>query len=280
MYSKSSTALAMISILSILIVLFIAISNVEDAPIRKPFPGVEAEQQINAGNDFDSGQTGQIGEDTGARSDEAADAEITVTKTPAGNLLQTLDNFSNKLNPENGSGQNQKSGTTEEAVAASSASTDKSNALLSRNITNEVLNKAGYRDFVVKPRPFDGMLFDRFDISMLSYLDIVDKKVIQLQDGNEVEVLWAYEFNFSDGAGAQEIYDFLKAKLKDELGVTVNETNQFGLSSFYVNFQEQQEHAFLVVKTRTNVYALSYPKAKDGNVSYFVLTSNLLSELL
>jgi hypothetical protein len=115
---------------------------------------------------------------------------------------------------------------------------------------------------------------------MLSYLDIVDKNVIQLLDGNEVQVLRVYEFNFSDSSSSQEIYDFLKAKIKDELGVTINESNQFGLSSFYVNFQEEKPDAFLVVKTRSNVYALSYPKDKDGKKTNFDLISRLLSELI
>ena len=115
---------------------------------------------------------------------------------------------------------------------------------------------------------------------MLSYLDIVEKKVVQLNDGNEIEALRVYEFNFSDSIGSQEIYDFLKAKIKDELGVTVNESNQFGLQSFYINFHEPKDQAFLVVKTRSNVYALSYPKATAGDKTYFELVSKLLTELI
>ncbi len=254
MHSKSSTALALISILSILIVLFIALSNVEDSPVRKPFPSAGADETEE-----------QEPVETVGAFDQDTSVEIVTAESKQENKLTDLVN--------NLVSDNIPDPTTDETDPAETE-------LLTRNISNELLDKAGYRDFIVKPRPFDGQLFGLFDLNMLSYLDIVDKKITRIIDGNEVPVLRVYEFNFTDDASTQEIYDFLRAKIKDELGVTINETNQFGLSSFYINFQVPKDQAFLVVKTRTNVYALSYPKAKDGDLTYFELTSKLLSELI
>ncbi len=246
----------MISILSILIVLFIAISNVEEAPIRKPFPSAEA----------DNSQTTE--EKANPFSREVISKIIATTEdSPVENNIVMEDGRLKIVNPD------------PEDIQTPNDQPDPSESLL-KNVSAELLGKVGYQDFVIKPRPFSGQLFEQFDLSMLSYLDIVDKKIIQLIDGNEIQILRVYEFNFSDDSGTQEIYDFLKAKIKDELGVTVNESNQFGLSSFYINFQEERSDAFLVVKTRSNVYALSYPKDKDGNKTNFELISRLLSELI
>lgn len=242
MQSKSSTSLAITSILAILIVFFIVVSNVEEAPQRKAFPTEGAVKIVN------SAGSGPSGTAQNAHIDEKLKlVKETLTKEPPGEKID-------------------------------SAVTDEN--FLVKNISSEILSKSGFKNIVVKPRPFNGMLFDQFDLAMLSYLNIIEKRVINLNDGNETEVLRAYEFDFSDDLGAQEIYDFLKAKIKDKLGVTINQTNQFGLSSFYINFNTPLENVFLVVKTRTNVYALSYPKAKLNEISYFDLVSNLLKELI
>jgi hypothetical protein len=222
-----------------LIVFFIVVSNVEEAPQRKAFPTEGAVK---------------IADTAGVK---AEIKNAVVDELPAGKESLPKEKSAEKVD---------------------SAVTDEN--FLVKNISSEILTKSGFKNIVVKPRPFNGMLFDQFDLAMLSYLNIVEKSVIYLDDGNETEVLKAYEFDFSDDLGAQEIYDFLKAKIKDKLGVTINQTNQFGLSSFYINFNTPLENVFLVVKTRTNVYALSYPKAKLNEISYFDLVSNLLKELI
>jgi|GEM_PF-7012712 len=246
MQSKSSTSLAITSILAILIVFFIVVSNVEEAPQRKAFP-TEGAVKV---------------EDT-AGSVAETEKPSTAQDAPVDEKLKSTNETLPKDLPKE---------------KVDSAVTDEN--FLVKNISSEILAKSGFKNIVVKPRPFNGMLFDQFDLAMLSYLNIIEKRVINLNDGNEIEVLRAYEFDFSDDLGAQEIYDFLKAKIKDKLGVTINQTNQFGLSSFYINFNSTLENVFLVVKTRTNVYALSYPKVKLNEISYFDLVSNLLKELI
>lgn len=274
MQSKSSTSLAIISILAIMIVFFIGVSNVEDSPQRRPFPteGADNKEVVKVNEMGENGENPKI---------LAENAAIEMSSSSKINFVETPDSRDTQpkiteITPETS---NQNTSTTaSDGEKIDSAATPEN--FLVKNVSSELLMKAGFNNVVVKPRPFNGRLFDRFDLDMLSYLNIVEKSVIQIIDGNETEVLRVYEFDFSDDAGAQEIYDFLKAKIKDELGVTINETNQFGLSSFYVNFNSNSEKAFLVVKTRTNVYALSYPKAKINNINYFDLVSNLLKELI
>ena len=242
MNDKSSTSLAIISVLTILIVLFIAISNVEDAPVRRPFPTMGAESAI---------EDKAVAQIVPAFKSANQDTDSFETNFPE---------FVDSITPE----------VSESAASGS----------LNLGINSQLLTKSGLSNFIIKPRPFDGILFDEFEVSMLSYLDILDKRIVQIKDGNEREVLRVYQFNFEDTDGVQEIYNFLKADLKDELGVTLNETNQFGMGSFFINLEPSKDIAFLVVKTKTNVYALSYPKANEDGNDYFSLVSKLLAELI
>lgn len=250
MQSKSSTSLAITSILAILIVFFIAISDVENSPQRKPFPtegakAPETTEEEKSASDID------------AKNDSAQDTTVLT-----GGDSKSQDDIKTPPSPP----------------SPATETTDSKD--MPKNISSESLLRTGFANVVIKPIPFTGKMFDQFDLSVLADLDIVEKQVVRLYEGNEVQVLRAYEFNFADEQSAAEIYDFLKAKFKDSLGVTINQTNQFGLGSFYINFGEPREQAFLVVKTRNNVYALSYPKAKVNGVDYFQPVSQLLEGLL
>lgn len=273
MYNKSSTSLAIISTLSILIVLFIAVSNVEDAPIRRPFPTQGADTE-----EIKEGQKTVFQE----YNDDVPPADS--------NFEGNFSNFVDKVQEGNQESEEVEFGSTspvlenidiQPATSAepTSGSTQGSEGF-SRTVNTELLTRAGFKNFFIKPRPFDGVLFETFDVSMLSYLNVLDRKIFQIIDGNEVEILRIYEFNLDDSDAADEIYTYLKTSLKEQLGVSVNETNQFGLSSFYINYQAPQTQAFLVVKTKGNVYALSYPKSDTDEIDYFKLVSNLVSELV
>ncbi len=237
----------MISILAILIVFFIGVSNVENAPARKPFP---TEGASNA----------NLNTDESANDQQNADKTEDTLTSPATTEKPQIE--------------------VAKPALPSTAPSNLYGDLVVKNINSEALMKAGFSSFVIKPKPFNGKLFDRFDLSMLSYLNIVEKEVLENNEGNQRQVLLAVEFELTDKSQNQEVYDYLKAKIKDELGASVNETNQFGLSSFFINFNEPTDQAFLVVKTRTNVYALSYPKAKNGDKNYFDSVSKLLLELI
>ena len=71
---------------------------------------------------------------------------------------------------------------------------------------------------------------------------------------------------------------YLFYKYNNSFGVKVNETNDFGLSSFYANFTPPKENVFLVVKYPDSVYALSYPKSEkeDLGLKYHDIIRKLL----
>lgn len=301
--------MALTSILAILAVLSIAINDMQGASVRRPFPtsgkdSVDANGQIPLPNGWDS-LTGQVNTapisptvTSGTISPDDKIIQNELKLTPADqkyfqenfkNVDATALNFNDSSLPSKTLPKDNPtqpiSSNLNNAIAVSPPSNQNpipgsSTDLLIKNVNDESLRMAGYSDFVIKPKPFDGKLFGTFDISMLGSLNIIEKNVIENRNGNEANVLSVYEFELGNKDTTQEIYDYLRAKIKDELGITINESNQFGLSSFYINFGVPSDSVFLVVKMRDNVYALSYPKAKYGNKDYFVLTSALLKELI
>lgn len=313
MYSKSSTFLALTSILAILAVLSIAINDMQSPAARKPFAtsgkgaSVNENGKIPLPDGWDS-LTNQVTPDTAidiqpvpedinADSDyqKVIDSELKFTPEDQKYFQENFKglnesivnlNLQNPATPANTPENNVKiteslnevvkQTSTENSAKTSAVTTD----LLVRNVNSESLRLAGYSDFVIKPKPLEGKLFGEFDVSMLDSLGIIQKNVLENRDGTEYSILNVYEFNQADKDTANEIYDFLKAQIKSNLNVSVNETNQFGLSSFYINFNSPKNNVFLVVKTRDNVYALSYPKANSGNKNYSLLTANLLKELI
>lgn len=255
MQSKSSTSLAIISILAILGVLVIAIDGTDEKPVRKPFSKAKDQVAVNTSIKSKSEQDKNLETETiQATEIEFNGKEITISEGVN----------KEKIEPEQNT-------PTENDFPLS---------FEEKQINYGNLKLAGLNDFVVKPKPFDGKLFDQFDMTVLTGLDVVKKSVIMAKNGQEEEVLTAYEFNFEDKESVSEIYAYLKATIKGELGTTINETNQFGLASFYINFSEPVENAFLVVKMPENVYALSYPKVVTMETDFHKVVSKLLEGLI
>ena len=124
-------------------------------------------------------------------------------------------------------------------------------------ISAEDLNKIGFSNSKIVKGAFDGKIFDRIDVSTLNFLDISRYDIVQ---NGVVKMGSLYTLPVNSGELAKEIYGLLKDRSSAEIGVIVNETNSYGESSFYDNFFEFPERAFLVVKKGRNVYALTYLK--------------------
>lgn len=252
MYSKSSTSLAFISILSIIIVFFVAIDDLSDKPIRKPFPTSGFSVGINESNETridDSLEQKNINKNIGFEFSGNQQLEMTEnieTSPQVNSVKQSM--------PED--------------------------FTINKNINSKLLYQAGFRDFIIKPIPFNNKLFNYISLDSLEYLNIQEQEIHIISNLKKELILNFYEFNTEEGSQITEVYDFLKASIKDSLNVSINETNQFGIASFYINFSGGNDYAFLVVKTRSNVYALSYPKDNSDGISYHQLITKLFLELI
>lgn len=295
MQSKSSTFLATISILAIITVLFMAIVDVEDGPIRKTFgSGNASTEDGKEKGEFltqkynQSTETPKVTEqpkenlstETKPTTDEQIIAETSaISADEKAYFEENFKGIDETLLKNGGqNGQLEFGNTSVEVKQPMKIDTNKA-LPTDKNVTSELLTKVGYSNFVIRPKPYSGMIFDQFDLSGLSGIKGLEKQIIENTDGNDQEILRIYEFNQETQDTNNQYYDYLRNKFKGELGLTVNESNQFGLASFYINFSPPKENAFLVVKTRLNVYALSYPKVDKDGKSYFELIKKLLSEL-
>lgn len=135
----------------------------------------------------------------------------------------------------------------------------------------ETIKEAGFKDYdILQVVPFNGILFENIDLRDFKSVPVIQQNLMQ---NNRVRMAVFYEFQSGDGVLANEIYRYLIEKSRSIMGATVNETNQFGNGSFYINFLDRKEYAFLVVKQKENVYALSYRK------DYHPLIKQLISLL-
>jgi hypothetical protein len=277
--NRSSSFLAITSILAILLVASIAINNVEESSLRKPFPASAEAGQIGKVSVFDSLKESEQSNE----SEEQVDEEEELTFTP-----EEIDYFDNnfeglaevaKINTET-----QQIEQPDQNVPAETAPVvEEIPSETGDAINAELLRKVGFSNFFLQKKPFEKVVFDEFDFSELSSIEVEFYQVMERLFGNEKEILEIFHFPAADAAMTGEIYNLLKEKFKSELGVTINETNSFGLASFYINFGEQRENVFLVVKLKEGVYALSYPRGNvnsPGENKYFQSVKNLLNELL
>lgn len=128
-------------------------------------------------------------------------------------------------------------------------------------ITTQKLTEAGFNNVELKQSNFVGILFEKVDLRDFKSIEVIQQRSI-----DQSVPLAFYEFHAHDPLLSQEIYVFIKQKAQDTLEHTVNETNDFGDNSFYLNDSRESGFVFLVVKTGESVYAMSYQKELHDSI--------------
>ncbi|MCD6109753.1 hypothetical protein J7J83_03275 [bacterium] len=123
-----------------------------------------------------------------------------------------------------------------------------------------VLN-AGFKNADIAIEKFNGLIFNDYDIS--EYQDDEDIKYI-IKEGSE-NAGTINELIYPSDEIAKGVYAHLKTKMSGEDSpFDVNETNQYGDTSFFANNPQESNFVFLVVKFGNRLYTLHYP-AKNHN---------------
>ena len=122
----------------------------------------------------------------------------------------------------------------------------------------ELLTQAGSTGLTLQRIPFSGILFKSIDLRDLKSIPAVSQNLLHQ---NKTKVAVFTELHGESGAVAHEIYSLIKDNGDALLEASMNETNDFGDGSFYLNFRENSSEAFLVVKKGGCVYALTYEKS-------------------
>lgn len=117
-----------------------------------------------------------------------------------------------------------------------------------------LLQQVGFAE--VGQKIFLGKIFDLFDISRQSFSSVVSYEM--KEKAGVIGV--ATEIEMKDEISAQELYKLIQNKSKVYIDLLVNETNQFGDRSFYINHRKKVDEAFLAVRMKNRIYAFAYLK--------------------
>lgn len=145
---------------------------------------------------------------------------------------------------------------------------DESPVTVSKNVylRDEQIKSAGFSGAYLESEPLDGRLFKTIDIS-----DLKDVEVTKTDIRSTDEILAkVYVFKIGLAVSANEIYQTLKLKASQGLNISLNETNEFGSSSFFMNDPVRSDTVFLTVRIAGFVYAFSYPKTYHSQIKNLI----------
>lgn len=134
------------------------------------------------------------------------------------------------------------------------------------HLRNEQLKSAGFVDTYLENEAFDGRLFKTILIDDLNDAEVT-KTLIRNKDALLVKV---YIFKIALNANVNEVYELLKLRASQGLNIRLNETNEFGLASFYMNDPTRSDTAFLTVRIAGFIYSFSYPKAYHSQIKNLI----------
>lgn len=110
-----------------------------------------------------------------------------------------------------------------------------------------------------QPVNFSGKVFDVIETDVNP--DDVALGQLVLGEGESKNVLGAiYEFTLKNQQDARKLYTQIKTQAKTLTSIDVNETNQFGDNSFYLNHKAKINEVFVVTISGTSIFALAYSK--------------------
>lgn len=122
-------------------------------------------------------------------------------------------------------------------------------------ISDDVLLNSGIIQPQMKQVKFNGKLFQFIDLSAFGFEDIAKTNVF---DGSEFRFS-VYEIQTDHPTLAEEMYHLLQDEASKNSDISMNETNQYGDQSSYLNHSRKKQTVFLMVLMDTTVYAFEYP---------------------
>lgn len=126
----------------------------------------------------------------------------------------------------------------------------------------ELLIKDLNPGFIFEPEVFSGKVFQLLDISEIS-LDFSAQG--SLKNNGQMEAV-IYELHALDEVMAAELYQLIKRKTIVYSDISINETNNYGDGSFYINHVRKPDEVFLTVRIKNKVYAFAYSKQFHENI--------------
>ncbi len=167
----------------------------------------------------------------------------------------------NTTNPSQLSPQNTTSGTSDD-----SENNNFKPAVLNVYLNQDDLKSAGFTNATLDTESFDGFLYKTIYLQDLKDLKVF-KNVIKSTDSTLCKV---YIIDVGPMNSPKDVYNTLKTRGSEGLDIEINETNEFGDSSFFMNDSRRQNVAFLTVRFGNLIYGFSYPKEYHPQVKNLV----------
>jgi hypothetical protein len=124
------------------------------------------------------------------------------------------------------------------------------------SLREEQLVSAGFVDAYIEDEDHGNKLFKTIPVGDLLNVNI-DKKSVRSAESLMVKV---YAFQFGFNADIDQAYQLIVGRAGQQVAVDINETNEFGQASFFMNDARREDIAFLTIKLPQTIYAFSYPK--------------------
>jgi len=123
-----------------------------------------------------------------------------------------------------------------------------------KHLTTEFLDKSGFDDPEIEEDEFKGMFLDVINLSDVGITDVIKGKIYENDTFSSVY----FESRSENISTAKEVYTLIKEKAKGDIDINVNETDNYGDNSFYINHLIKKDQVFLVVRLRNYVYGFNY----------------------
>lgn len=137
-------------------------------------------------------------------------------------------------------------------------------------VTPEQLTQAGFKNAKVITVTFDNRIFQIIDVSDITNADTGE---FNIADEKNIYAV-VDEMQFQTQLEAEDSYSVIKKRILDMPGLTINENNQFGNASLFMNDPKRKANAFLIVRTTNTLYFYTYPKANHEFVKKLIILLN------
>lgn len=129
-------------------------------------------------------------------------------------------------------------------------------------IRDDQIKSSGFANAILSNEPHNGFVFKTVYVDDLYDLNVTKTLV------KSAEILLAkiYVLQVGPASSITEVYEVLKVRASEGLDTEINETNEFGQGSFFMNDAKRSGVAFLTVKISNMIYAFSYPKEYHAQI--------------
>lgn len=145
-----------------------------------------------------------------------------------------------------------------------------SQTLSTSYLRDDQIVNSGFTGSRLETEIYDGFLYKTINISDLKGINV---EKYNIGDGTNTYAK-VYIITVSDPLTFNDIYNVIKSRAAEGIDTEVNETNDYGSGSFYMNDVRRSGVAFLTVKIGSRIYGFTYPK------TYHPQIKNLISLLM